>query len=388
MARFFVIALATLVGSACASNPFNTNLPKSSNSFKGKMMSELLSEARPTENSQLSRGLEEADIDLSGYEIKFEKCQFVRSYDDELAEDEDASSVLSTKRFVVFRLCPADTCGSCNQDYGEYVVDLESYLEIATEYFVNDRDNMCNACNQICQADDDAAKSADIDCDECYDYCLSVGNMENNGYIESYQFAQCIQVSDNGNTQRYAGAMCSDNGSYIKIGAFSDEECSTYDDVNIENYLQNGVKFNDDILEKTANSKSCVSCTMNNYGGDDDAVNEMCLNLYDMSAKCESKYGFDNYWKNNEEYVNQYLQEDLVCDFIASLNNGNYDQYGEIVLSGSRRTGSGGSTASQKFFLSVFVLGSIGLGVYSSRIQALLRQGAKADLSSQGGAMA
>jgi len=387
MVRLITLTFATLAATVSASYPFSSSLPKTSNTRKAKMISKLMEGARPTENSH--RLLEDADIDLAGYEIKFEKCQFVKSYDDELAQDEDSTSVMSTKRFAVFRLCPAETCGSCNEGFGEYVVDLDNYVTAASESMVQDRENMCEQCNEICQADDDATKkSSAVDCDECYDYCTSVDNMEDSGYIESYQFAQCIQVSDDGNSQYYAGAMCADNGSSIKIGAFIDEGCSTYDDTDVDTYLDNGVKFNNDILEQVADSGSCISCVMNNYGEDDDAINEVCGNLYAMSAKCESKYGFDNYWKNNEDYVNEYLQEDLVCDFISSLSNGNYDQYGEIILSGSRRSGSGGSSLSQKFFLSSFLLGSIALTVYSARIQSQLKRGKKADLSSQGGAMA
>jgi len=362
--------------------------------------------ARPTENSQLSRGLEQVEIDLSGYEIKFEKCQFVKTYDNELAENEESTSVLATKRFVVFRLCPSGSCESCAYNFGEYVIDLESYLEAATQYFVQDRENMCGQCNEICEADDDATKALGlVDCDECYNYCASIENMEDNGYIESYEFTECMQVyqSDDGESQVFAGAMCSNNGKSIKIGAFSDEECTYSKSADVENYLENGLKFNDEILEKVVEEESCVSCVMTDYevpdaNADDAAaneeeeaeveMNEMCQNLYEMSAKCESKYGFDNYWKDYEEYENQYVQEDVVCDFISSLNSGSYDQYGEISLSGSSGGGYGSATGAQKFFLTVFILGTIGVGVYAASLHAQLMGGGKADLSAQGGAMA
>ena len=71
------------------------------------------------------RGLQEQEeqnaeaayqVDISSYSIKFQKCQFVKSYDDNLAMNEDSESVLATKRFVVFRLCPNHSCSSCNND--------------------------------------------------------------------------------------------------------------------------------------------------------------------------------------------------------------------------------------------------------------------------------
>ena len=56
--------------------------------------------------------------DLSQYSVRFEKCQFVKSYDDEFAGDEDNDSPLATKHFVVYRLCPTNSCESCNDKYG------------------------------------------------------------------------------------------------------------------------------------------------------------------------------------------------------------------------------------------------------------------------------
>lgn len=391
MIRSLAIALALFVANASATSPLASELPQTSNTRKAKMMAKLMDSARATENFELSRNLEQGALDLTGYEIKFEKCQFVKSYDDELAEDESASTVLTTRRFAVFRLCPSGSCNKCNSNYGEYVLDLETYVEIATEYYLQDRDDMCTACNNICNAGDDAVKDLGlVDCDSCGNYCSSIENLQNNGYVESYEFAQCMQVFDNGAYQVFAGAMCSDNGKSIKIGAFKDEDCSKKMDGNIKDYMQNGQMLDNDILQKTSSSNSCVSCVATNYESAEDSgeANEMCGNLYDVSAKCESKHGFDNYWKDNDDFSNQYIQEDLVCDFISSLKNGNYDQYGEIVLTGLKRSGTGGATAGQKFLVGAFFLGSCALAFYSSQIHAQLTKSTKADLSAQGGAMA
>lgn len=400
-------AMAALLATAVSASPFQTKPAKTSNTSKARMVSKLLEGATPTENSQLGRNLEQVEIDISGYEIKFEKCQFVKAYDDELAEDEDSSTVLATKRFVVFRLCPSGSCSSCAYNYGEYVIDMDQYLEAAVEYFAQDRENMCGLCDEVCYADDDATKNAGaayINCNSCMNYCANYEAMDENGvYVESSAFVQCQQVyaSDDG-TAIYAGAMCSNSGAAIKIGAFSDEYCSqANNNVNVENYLENGLKFDDEILEKVVDSSSCVSCVMNDWAipeqndqADDQAeieVNEMCGNLYEASAKCESKYGFNNYWKGYDDYANQYVQEDLVCDFISSLSGGNYDEYGEIVLSGKSSkssSGGGGTTGGQKFALTVFILSTVGLGIYAGSLHSQLTKGGKANLSAQGGAMA
>jgi len=408
--KYTRIAFMTLaVTASAASSPFVTEKqPQTSNTRKAKMISKLVGNARPTENSQLGRRLEQGEPDLSSYEIKFEQCQFVQGYDDELAEDEEADSVLGVKHFIIFRLCPSGSCSSCSYNYGEYIIDMESYLEAATEFFAQDREDQCELCNEICEADDYYTKNLGlVDCDTCYSYCASLENMNDNGYMESYEFTECMQVyeSDDGSSQIFSGAICSNNGKSIKIGAFSHEDCLTRKSgIDIENYLENGASFNNEILEMVTDSSSCVSCVKTDYEVPDQnennnnnnnnnqqeevELNEMCQELYEMSAKCETKYGFDNYWKYYEDYSNQYIQEDLVCDFISSMKNGNYDEYGEIVISGSKSSGSTGATGGQKFALTFFILSTVGLGVYAASLHNNLTKGGKPDLSTQGGAMA
>ena len=100
----FSLALTAIAAAVVSANPFAP--AKSVNSAKAAYMSKLLENARPTENSQLGRrrrldeneAEEEAEaeeayeyeVDISAYSLKFEQCQFVKAYDDELAgEDSD-----------------------------------------------------------------------------------------------------------------------------------------------------------------------------------------------------------------------------------------------------------------------------------------------------------
>merc|ERR1712151_1373008 len=99
------------------------------------------------------------------------------------------------------------------------------------------------------------------------------------------------------------------------------------------------------------------------------------------AGKCESYNGFagTDYYS-----ANQAANEEVVCDFISQIKKGTYDaSSGEIVLQGN-----GNATGGQKFALTVLVLGTIGLAVYAASIHSSLTQGAKADLSKQGGQMA
>lgn len=402
MHRFTALAFAAITATAvAASSPFTEKYAKSRDSRKAKMTSNLLQHARPTENSQLHRGLDEeyddgnanGNIDLTKYVFKFAKCQFVKAYDDELAETEGAATVLNVKRYVVFRLCPLGTCNSCNQGYGEYVIDMDTYLTYTIPYYYDARENSCDMCEALCEANDDVTRNAAskyVDCNTCEEYCEFVENMDQEEYVESAEYAQCVQVyEDDYDGAVYAGAMCANDGATLKIAAFSDDACSQHKkNVDVQNYLE-GVTLNRDILGQASDPSSCTSCITPTYGADDDSAggtNELCSYLYDGAAKCESQYGMDNYWKNYAYFSNQYVQEDLVCDFIDSLGSGTYDQYGEIVLSGTS-VDSKVATGGQQFCMVLFVLGTIGIGVYATQLKAQLKS-PKTDLSSQGGALA
>jgi len=227
--------------------------------------------------------------------------------------------------------------------------------------------------------------------------------------MDASEFTECREIDDGGDddgVSYYAGAMCASSGSRIKIGIFLDEDCSIYDESkDIENFMKNedgyNMKLSYHLLKQTFAEGECVaSCLVedeeqnqNEDNGDDEKeaeINEMCEELYEAAGKCESSHGFEEGIVDYENYDNQVRNEELVCDFISSLKAGHYDQTGEIVVSGGRTTLGGGSatTGGQKFALTFFILGSVGLAGYAAMLHSQLTKGAKADLSRQGGAMA
>jgi len=260
------------------------------------------------------------------------------------------------------------------------------------------------------EEDNEAWKCQNVDVSSCYSECQSIENMEENGYMDASEFTECRQLDyeDNYGNRYYAGAMCASSGSRIKIGIFTDEECSNYDDSkDVESYLKNGdgysLKLSYHLLKQTFAEGECVASCLkedeeaqnnqnNNNNGEErePEVNEVCEELYEAAGKCESSHGFENGIVDYENYDNQVRNEELVCDFISSLKAGHYDQTGEIVVAGGRTTLGGGAstTGGQKFALTFFILGSVGLAGYAAMLHSQLTKGAKADLSRQGGAMA
>jgi len=422
----FSLALTALTAAVVSANPFAP--AKSANSAQSAYMSKLMSHARPTSNSQLGRRLdedEEYEVDISGYSLKFEQCQFVKAYDDELA-GEDSETILATRRFVIFRLCPSDACDSCSYDFGEYIVDLEEYLEATVDYQQEMQEEMCDACQECGnweeneendQNQDDGGRrrledynNVNVDCDSCYDECMKIENMEDNGYIDATEFLECqalYEPEDDSATALYAGPMCASNGSKIKIGVFYDEDCNVPDsEKDVDDYLidDDGVSMKlSHALLKTVYSSDCISCLVpeeedengddqnNNDDGEEQEIEvlEMCEQLYEAAAKCEKTNGFDSGYANYDGYDNQLAQESVVCDFVESLKAGSYDESGEIVVNGANSAIGGGAdtTGGQKFALTFFVLGTVGLAGYAAMLHSKLTNGTSG-LSKSGGAMA
>lgn len=279
--KLFFTALLAAAGSATA-NPFAPKVTPSSK--KAAFNAKLMRGATPI------RKLEEqydgqVDIDLSSYSIKFQKCQMVKQYNggegggNNKNNKNGVDTILSTKRFVIFRLCPSG-CDSCNYNYGEYIIDMDTYLEASLDFMQEKQEQYCGTCNECYekqangQMDDDgyAAQCGAVDTSSCYDECQNIENMEANGYVDASEYTGCVklgevQTDDDGENQRFfAGAMCASSGSRIKIGVFSDEECSQYvEDGDVETYMSmfannDNNNNNNGNGELTSLQKSLVLC--------------------------------------------------------------------------------------------------------------------------------
>ena len=70
----------------------------------------------------------------------------------------------------------------------------------------------------------------------------------------------------------------------------------------------------------------------NEYNYDED-VNELCTNLYMVSARCDKHFRAYSSMSKNAKYAQAVAQEDLTCDFIESVAIGNYGADGFIKVS-------------------------------------------------------
>eukprot|EP00586_Coscinodiscus_wailesii_P012103 CAMPEP_0172499412 /NCGR_PEP_ID=MMETSP1066-20121228/126853_1 /TAXON_ID=671091 /ORGANISM="Coscinodiscus wailesii, Strain CCMP2513" /LENGTH=386 /DNA_ID=CAMNT_0013273147 /DNA_START=118 /DNA_END=1278 /DNA_ORIENTATION=+ len=322
----------------------------------------LLSQSKEISGRRLKD--DEYPFDLSSYSVRFGKCQYVKSYSDEVALDYDSEDVFAMKHFVVYRLCPNDECSTCDENYGEYVVKVDDYLQAMANYYKEEFENSCKACNNNCDDDGNGNGNYNDDesgyCGDCMDKCNKYDNMEENGYVDASDYIECQKLDidfdddyynddgDDGNGfVLYAGPRCSSDGQKIVIGLFTDEYCyEPYDEADIEELL--GVDIVYYLLRNTYSDSDCATCkeldwdadqndnNNNNNNGNDkndqDKVAEFCEDLYEAAAKCETKHGFDNGLVDINGYENQIHNEYQVCNFIDSLVWESYDEKGEIMV--------------------------------------------------------
>lgn len=150
-------------------------------------------------------------------------------------------------------------------------------------------------------------------------------------------FLQCSSFYV-GDDLRYLGPHCSDDGYTISMGVFKDADCSELIGDQIDMAYYTGMNVENNNLDFFS-SPSCVSCMNANsfalYNDDNETsdVYELCEYLYDSSGQC-TRYmsSAEEYYVEGEE--DEKGNEEKVCNFVESIMENNYDEYGEIYLSG------------------------------------------------------
>lgn len=308
---------------------------------------------------------------LKNYHVNFERCQKVRYYSDEAAQDETLDSPLITKQFVVFRICDSSEinsgsssgsasgtyqwCGNCNANYGEYVMEASDYLQVTAEFATQMLEQTCNECGSYMN--------------QCPSECQYINN--NVDYLDAADYIYCTQVGEtNDGTAVYAGPRCSSDGSTVRIGAFSDENCwHQMKNFNLKNLLGSTIRHHS---FQYATSRSCFSC----YSGDGE--NEVCENLYSQAGKCELKHGFKSglmadYASDDKIYENQLANEYDVCTFIESFFGGFDNDEGDIIVRKRQDLYLREVTTNQRLALTVLSLTLISLSVYIMYLHSYIK---------------
>mmetsp|Transcript_7925 Transcript_7925/g.11435 ORF Transcript_7925/g.11435 Transcript_7925/m.11435 type:complete len:393 (-) Transcript_7925:197-1375(-) len=331
-----------------------------------------------------ARKLEEADDEVdftwvADFSLKFQGCHHISQWNDEADGEEDVR--IQTKRLVRFRLCPSDACsasnaGGCSSGYGDYVIDMNTYLEA---YFQSVEAYWENVCESLVEENGDCACENANDDEKCqYDcfvekgveeYCADGNPYEDDEAadvkFELEQYMECgnfeLQNEDERKNRKleeeeveyFLGPYCAEQGGAIYLGMFTDDTCSTFADEYGGHQFYKSLT-GEDLPYGQSNiiDMDCISCMEpkeadeNNDGNDEqdeDEVREICENLYMNSGKCEAN--LDITYPNTN-----------ACNYMEGIKI--------IRKNGTVDPNAGGANKTASVFIGMFVVAFVLLGAY------------------------
>jgi len=295
-----------------------------SNSKLGK---KILSKSRKLDENEEE---EEYDISwLTAYDLKFQGCYETSAWNADAGDDEGDVKVM-TKRLVRYRLCPSgycdsDSAGGCSSGYGDYLVDLNQFLDTWTEAKMEKEEYECEMAREACGCGEN---DADDDEDACEYNCYTNAGMsyciQEEGAFELQRYTYCgeFEMEDQNDENRrkldeeeeqiYLGPYCSGQGGAIYLGMFTDETCSVkYNSYYGKDYYYQLTGSSLPYSEANIVGLSCKSCIWENWNGDEERrrkldqgeyqdangnyLDAICAESYQGSAKCEENMnGLDN----------------------------------------------------------------------------------------------
>jgi len=315
--KLALASLAATIGAASAT----ASISASSNVGQN-----ILSKARRLEQNN------EVDYTwVANMSLKFQGCYHTQQWNDEANGEDDLR--ISTAKLVRFRLCPSDSCSisnaaGCSAGYGDYVIDMETYLQAYLEAVQQDQEYNCKyeeeygdcGCDKDGQGDDFNEEICKYECfmGKGMEYCIDKNPYEEEGEKKEdwniREYAQCKQYKfQNNNNNReleeqakyYVGAYCSEEGGKIFLGLFTDDTCSQFADSygGSETFATLSYGTSLPYSDTTMIGTECMSCKETqqannqnaNNGGEDaedaDNVKESCEKLYQAAGKCEANLG-------------------------------------------------------------------------------------------------
>jgi len=248
---------------------------------------------------------------IAGYSVKFQGCHHVQQWNDAADGEEDIK--IMTQRLVRFRMCPADTCSStstkgCDSNYGDYLVDMETYVEAymtqMQQQYMNNNQYYGNNNGRVLNNNDNKYNMNFEDYLQCQEMEMDDGQRKrarelrelNNNYGNQYSY----NYNDDDEVKYYVGPYCAEQGGEIRLGVFNDDTCTVAADGGAEMFqmVHNGMAL--PYSEQSIVNLGCLSC--GGYG----EVNELCETLYEVAGKCETK-------------MSVYYPNESACSYIEGI---------------------------------------------------------------------
>lgn len=119
-------------------------------------------QVQPNENGLYPWEYNAIPYNLASRSFKYAGCAAIKTYDTERGYENGNPMVVDN--FAVFRLCPSDHCNEysatgCSKNYGEYAVDIKTYLLFLLNFYEEEYENFCGYCEPCDSGSQTNAKS-------------------------------------------------------------------------------------------------------------------------------------------------------------------------------------------------------------------------------------
>ena len=295
--------------------------------YKKLEMSKFMADSNIARNliAKSDRGLEDAfeETIVAKHSVIFDACHNSSTWQE---------GKYMTIPLVRFTLCPTGSCsnGDCSSSsYGEYVVDLATFLDSYLEAQLQQTQYKCEQMREQCGCNEDnnyclyyCYKSYDDDLD-----WVSCWNQQ----AEEARWAECErlefdnddnagrQLNGDDGVEYFLGPVCGANGDAIYLSVFTDENCQyaagnkVYYDL-AGAYHPNMEEGNGGSLVSGDICTSCLEPVNRDEQNDDDyydtdEVTRFCEEIYNGAAKCETNM------------QNLYSPDTNGCNYISNLKS-------------------------------------------------------------------
>jgi len=244
--KLTVALIASLVTGAFASR-LTATAPKEIRITEVKADSkfgmDLLSKSRILEDQNGDQQEQDGDTWIAGMALKFQGCHHVVQWNPDAEDGEDGMRV-ETKRLARFRLCPAGSCSNtfsagCNTGFGDYIVDLDDFLESYVEAKQEEEEEACETYREYnCECDEDEDKDDQFDPDVCEYQCFQNAGM--NECIDYYHDNNNYNNNNNWYNYNNDGEEGEDEEQPDQIDISDYTTCTAYEGVDGYVYYDNG----------------------------------------------------------------------------------------------------------------------------------------------------
>lgn len=301
--KFPAVLLASVIASAASiSQEFAAQL--------------IASSTRELNNNQNQNQQQQVSIPWAiDYSLKYQGCHHIKQWNS--AADAQNDVRMFTKRLVRYRLCPVEKCrssdayGCSGASFGDYIVDMDTFLQYYWNAKQTDKEYNCQYFLNGCNCDEN--RDEGVDEKHCQwncalnagmEECIEEGdpdaeNQENQDQMNYNDFLNCNELVANNEDGEavayYVGPYCSEQGGSIKIGVFTDDQCTLFAETTYEKITGNYLKYEKESIV----AQECTFCKqnpdLNNNGQNDDGeaeaqnAREFCTTLYSESGKCETQ---------------------------------------------------------------------------------------------------